>query len=384
MPILKKQDFYNTFYQKDQIPDCYESISFGSQQDIFKQSVKKTQNKAYAITLFPKYFDYKLSVKHLKINKIEQTNLDGFAINLEGCETADQYLQKNIKSKTRSPILRRIKRFESCFDVEYELFFGAIEKEIYQQAMSTLKSMLELRFSQKDDSTEILEKWHEYQQSTYNKILNKEASLFITYASGQMVAISINYHINKVFIGHIFCYDITYSKFSLGNMMVYKLLEWCCENDYLIMDMGNGDLEYKQIWCNNKYHYDYHFIHHKNSLAAIFATSVQMGIIKLKNLLKTLKIDEAYKKLRQGKSTTSHPFELFPRYKVEHMDANNDKSGLPSPITLNHPNFDFLKKPVNDFLYLNKEHYSQLKIFQIDSKNFLLMGQQNAEKIILE
>lgn len=383
MPILKKQDFYNTFYQKDQIPDCYESIGFNG-QDIYKQTVKEPKSKAYAITLFPKFFDYKLSHSKFKINKIEQTNLDGFAINLEGYSTIDQYLQENIKSKTRSPILRRIKRFESCFDVKYKLFFGTIDKEVYQQAMNTLKKMLELRFTQKDDSTETLEKWHEYKEATYNKILNKEASLFITYASGQMVAISINYHINKVFIGHIFCYDISYSKFSLGNMMVYKLLEWCCENNYLIMDMGNGDLEYKQIWCNNMYHYDYHFIYHKNSLAAIFATSVQMGIIKLKNLLKTLKIDEAYKKLRENKSTTSHPFELFPKYKVENMDANNDKSGLTSPINLNHPNFDFLKKPVNDFLYLNKEHYSHLNVYKEDSKNFILRGQNNAEKIIME
>lgn len=380
MPILKKQDFYNTFFQKDQIPDCYQSISFG-EQNIIKQIEKKPRSKAYAITLFPKYFDYQLSSQKLKINKIEQTNLDGFAINLKDYKTADHYLQENIKSKTRSPILRRIKRFESCFDIEYKLFFGTIEKEVYQQAMITLKSMLELRFAQKEDHTEILGKWHDYKDAVYQKILNEEASLFVTYASGQMVAISINYHINKVFIGHIFCYDITYSKFSLGNMMVYKLLEWCCENNYLIMDMGNGDLEYKQIWCNNMYNYDYHFIYNKNSVAAMAATGIQIGIIKLKNILKTLKIDEFYKKLKNNKNTEHNLFELFPKYKTERIDTAIYKNELTAPISLSNPNFDFLKKPANDFLYLNKEHYNQLKVYQMDSKNYLLMGQNNAEKI---
>ncbi|MEL0456415.1 GNAT family N-acetyltransferase [Flavobacteriaceae bacterium SZ-1-7] len=388
MAILKKQDFYNTFHDKGLIPNCYESIHFKNGVAFYEKKEsgreKNSGFNCYAISLFPQYFTFKLPKGKHRIKKITQKNLDGFAIDLNGYSTADHYLKENLKSQTRSPILRRIKRLELCFDMEHKLFFGNISEIDYRNIMALLKQMLETRFAQKNDTTEILGKWDKYLNETHNKILKKEASLFVTYASNQIIAISLNYHVNKVFIGHIFCYDISYSKFSLGNMMVYKSLEWCCENNYLIMDMGNGDLEYKQVWCNCIYNYDYHFIYNPKSVTGVMAAAYSIGFIKIKNYLKTLKIDELYRKIKTRNSKTENTVKLFQSYQIEELNRDHFQRDESTPIEFTKIEFNHLKKPINDFLYLSKEHFNDLNVYQKGSKTFLIMGKQSGQKIIMD
>jgi len=41
-----------------------------------------------------------------------------------------------------------------------------------------------------------------------------------------------------------------YSSLSTGNLLLVKLLEYCAENDYQLIDFANGDEPYKEKWCD--------------------------------------------------------------------------------------------------------------------------------------
>ncbi len=386
MPILKKEDFYNSYFQKDKTFEYYSKIGYTHNNKIFYNKTSTTnKQKAYAISLFPNYFHSEVLKSSYNIKKTRQKNLDGFAVLTKGYSNINEYLQNHLKPKTRGPVLRRIKRLESCFNIEYKLCYGNISKELYDTALSKLKEMLLSRFAQKKDSTEILDKWEHYEKTTFEAIKNKTASLFIVYANNQIIGISINYHIKDIFIGHIFCYDINYSKFSLGNTMVYKLLEWCFENKYSMLDMGNGDLEYKQIWCNLKYNYEYHFIYKKKSILGFILARLEILKIKIKNTLKHYKIDKAYtfvkKKLKGTAIPSANPF--F-NYTIEPINPGSINQQEATKIDFNKSQHLNIKKPINDFLYTEQEHIDNLEVFLINENNYILKGTKKVKKVTFD
>jgi hypothetical protein len=385
MPILKKEDFYNSYFQKDKTFEYYSKIDYIHNNKIFYNKASTTnKQKAYAISLFPNYFHPELLNNSYNIKKTVQKNLNGYAILTNEYNNIIEYLQNNIKSKTREPILRRIKRLESCFNIEYKLFHGNISKELYDTALSKLKEMLLSRFAQKKDSTEVLDKWEHYEKTTFEAVKNKTASLFMIYANNEIIGISINYHIKDIFIGHIFCYDINFSKFSLGNTMVYKLLEWCFEKKYSMLDMGNGDLEYKQIWCNLTYNYEYHFIYKKKSIPGFILAHSEILKIKIKNTLKHYKIDKVYAYIKKALKGTTIPDANLPfNYTIEPFNLESINLSGTTKIDFSKSPHLHMKKPINDFLYTEQEHIDNLEVFVINETNYILKGTKKANKIIL-
>lgn len=386
MPILKKEDFYNSYFQKDKTFEYYSKIGYAHNNKIFYNKAATTnKQKAYAISLFPNYFHSEVLKSSYNIKKTLQKNLDGFAVLTNGYSNINEYLQNHLKPKTRGPILRRIKRLESCFNIEYKLCYGNISKELYDTALSKLKEMLLSRFAQKKDSTEVLDKWEHYEKTTFEAIKNKTASLFIVYANNEIIGISINYHIKDIFIGHIFCYDIHFSKFSLGNTMVYKLLEWCFENKYSMLDMGNGDLEYKKIWCNLKYNYAYHFIYKKKSILGFILAHLEILKIKIKNSLKHYKIDKAYTSIKKTlKGPTIPSTNPFFNYTIEPINPERINQLEAKKIDYNKSPHLNIKKPINDFLYTEQEHIDNLEVFLINENNYILKGTKKVKQIIFD
>lgn len=389
MQILKKTDFYNTLFKLGDIPECYESISLRNEGKNFQDKKKGNQHNnklfsAYAITLFPQYFTYHLCDKDYTCKKITQYNLEGFAINTSAVSNIEEYLM-NLKSKYRSTITNNLRRLEHCFDVEYEIFFGDnITKNIYQNAMVKLKNMLETRFKEKNDTTEVLEKWDSFKAGLFDKIKKKEASLFITYASKKIIGISINYHANQILKGEVISYDINYAKFGLGHVMVYKVLEWCFNNNYLMMDMGNGNLKYKRVWCNLTYGYEYHFIYNKKSVPGTLVSFLQIYIIKIKNLLKKWKINDIYIKIKTSNKNTNTVFSILPNYRTEQLHSSAVKSCESYTIDFTSSEYSDLSKPINNFLYSNKEQFNKLKVYKLDDETFIFAGSKNYQKVIFE
>src|SRR5690606_38532775 len=130
---------------------------------------------------------------------------------------------------------------------------GEIKKNELDFIMDKASEFLRLRFKQKNEENEHLIEWNTYRKCLFPLINSKRASIFVTYNSDIPIQITINYNINKVCFGTMLIYDINYSKFGMGHIGVYNLLDWCIKNKYDFLDLGRNTYEYKTKWSNFSY-----------------------------------------------------------------------------------------------------------------------------------
>ena len=94
--------------------------------------------------------------------------------------------------------------------------------------------------------------------------------MFVIYHDTRPISISLNFHYNeRILFSDCASYDIDYEKFGLGHIDLYKHLEWCLENNYAFLDLGNGVSEYKSKWCNIFYNFHYFLYFKKKSIFAM-------------------------------------------------------------------------------------------------------------------
>ena len=384
---LTVQDFYNTFFTKNSISSVYNKINYSHNNDIFYQVDQKNNFKhnglVYFTKLFPKYLNVQtIDATNYSINKVPQNNLDGFGILIKDEENIESYMLNNFKSSTRSPIKRRLKRLESCFSIHHKFYYGeTIEQREYDKIMNALKNMLTRRFAQKQDINEALAKWENYNKNTKSQVLAKEASIYTMYANNDIIAVSLNYHIEGVFIGHILTYDIDYSKFSLGNTMIYKLLDWCIQNNYSILDMGNGEMEYKNVWCNFTYNYEYHFIYKKKSINAFIIAYFQKLKVGFKNLMKSLKLVDLFRSIKASLLGKNVPkISASTIYNIEKVSKENINHQELRKVTYAESKTFGIKKTICDFLFLSKEHINDIEIYS-SNNYFIVEGKKNIIKV---
>ncbi len=386
---LTVQDFYNTFFKKSSIPSVYNKVVYSQNNATFYETEEENsfeyESLVYFIKLFPNYLNVKtIDASNYIINKAPQNNLDGFGILIKDEESIESYMLNNFKSTTRSPIKRRLKRLESCFSIHHKFYYGeTVEQKEYDKIMEALKHMLTRRFAQKKDINEALTKWENYNKNTKAQVLAKEASIYIMYANEDIIAVSLNYHIKDILIGHILTYDIDYSKFSLGNTMIYKLLDWCIQNNYSILDMGNGEMEYKNVWCNFKYNYEYHFIYKKKSINAFITAHFQKLKISFKNVMKSLKLVDTFRKIKTSVLGKNIPIVTNPvaAYTVEKISKENINKQELSKIKYADCAAFGIKKTICDFLFLSKEHFNDIKIYSSNSNYFIVEGKNNIIRV---
>ncbi|WP_418603856.1 GNAT family N-acetyltransferase [Hwangdonia sp.] len=390
MALLNKEDFYNTFFQKDKISPVFSKLFYKYNNSKFYNSesteINKDKPKVNFISLFPKYLYPEIAnTNNVTVKKIQQNKLDGFAIVIDGVKNVDTYLANTFKSSTRGPIKKKIKRLESCFNIHYKMFYGDITEVDYNIIMPQLKTMIKRRFIQRNNTNEALGKWDSYLNTTLSQIKTKEASLFVLYSDNEIIGISLNYHVNKVFIGHIIAYNIDYSKFGLGNTIVYKLLEWSIKNDYAIFDMGNGALDYKRIWSNLSYNYEYYIVYKKSSFLALFFGQLQVFKVQFKNLLKKYNVVDNFRKikahllgknkqdvnLKKSLSFEEIKAEVFIQLKLTKIEFHNVANNL-------------LKKAVIDFTFAHRDHINDIEVFKVDHSTFIIKGTKNIQKIIID
>ncbi|WP_299554814.1 GNAT family N-acetyltransferase [Seonamhaeicola sp.] len=383
-------DFYGSFFLKNAIPPIYESIDYThNNKPFYEKPEKNSQEKeslVYYNKLFPKYINPTKISDDYKLKKLEQSKLDGFGINITGTDSIETYLTNNIKPSSRSPIKRKIKRLELCFKIRSEFYFGKnLSKETFNNVIPELKRLLERRFAQRNDRNEALENWDNYVSETYQRIRNKEAMLYVMYANDTVIGISLNFSIKAILIGHIIAYDIDYAKFGLGNTIVYKILEWCIANNYSILDMGNGEMEYKSIWCNAIYQYDYHFVYKKKSLPAYIIAYIQIVKMKFKNFLKVIKFDLVFKTIKNKIQGRKPPvYAVAQQFKLEKIPPDTKVPEKSVKLDFFHADTNHIRKWIVDFVFLSKESLEYIGVYKLSESHFLIKGRNNAGQITLE
>lgn len=382
MKILKKTNFYTNLFEKNSIPNIYNLEMSGINTMIpseIKEQLFDDKTCVFHFDFFPNYLDFKIEkLSSYNLIKIEQKL--GFAINLKGHISAADYLKTQCSTQHKKNITRAVNRLESSFNIKYITFYGSIEYSQYILAMNSLRQMIKKRFQVREGENKILKNWQHYLETTYRLINEKKASLFVIYNNDKPIEVSINYHYDAIMYSAISSFDLDYGKFSLGNIEIFKQLEWCLSNNITFFDMGYGDLEYKRKWSNQIYKFESHIISQKLKLLALIYSKYLTLKYKLIDYLISKNINNKFytfiNKLRKPKTNNTRQYK-FEIEVIEKLSFNNI-----TEVNINTNNYAFLRRPIYDFVYKYKEHVSSLKIYNISNTNsFIVLGKNNNIKI---
>lgn len=372
--LLHTEHFYNALFEENFLSDIYSEIKFeNTVLEVPFRHVKKS--KIYSFNLFPNYITPSFN-EHTFCKKI--VIKPGFAVKTEGFDSIEDYL-KQCKASFRKVINRSVNRLESCFNISYKMFFGNIEKEDYRILMSALQQMLISRFEIKKGRNRVLENWDYYLNFAFESINNKNASLFVIYNGNEPIEISLNFHCNTIMYSSISSYHLDYSKFSLGNIEIYKQLEWCIENNMALFDMGYGNFDYKRRWSNFIYEFEWHVISNKNSKITSLYFYYLKNKTQLINYLISKNINDKFYDVVEKLKGKQKKADIILEYDFLELES------LPQNIKTLEGNSEkeILRRPLFEYLYKFPEHIDHINIYALENESNALIveGKQSITKI---
>nr|WP_245224858.1 GNAT family N-acetyltransferase [Pseudozobellia sp. WGM2] len=264
----------------------------------------------------PEYLSLTLKkvVNKISVKKIRQYK--GFLLDLSACANVDQYLSTQLSSRNRKKLRSKKRKLEVEHEIRYSFYYGNIEKELYDLLFSEFRLLLERRFDEKKVYNNNLNSWNYYYELVYPLILEKKASMFAIYDGDRPITISLHFHLTDTVFSYIQTYDIQYSQYNMGDISMFKRLEYFMSEGCKVVDLSMGETDYKMKWCNNHYSiYFYIFYNHrslKSSLKAITeAKKLQLKqFLRDKDILgKMIRLDKLKYRFREltNKTTPSEP-----------------------------------------------------------------------------
>jgi hypothetical protein len=369
----KQAIVFNTHLTKGEtLPDFLTDVEYYGREVSLIHLYTADPKLVYSMSLVPSYFKLQTIDAKIEHQIIPQENW-GYAIRLDSECTIDSYLENQFKYKYRSIIRRFVNRLEASFNIKYALYYGEISEEKYHFIMDALERMIQNRFAERNEKHKDIAQWLSYKKTSFAKINNKQASLFVIYNENEPIEISLNYHFDKILFSAMSSYNIDYSKFGLGHIEIYKQVEWCAKNKYLLFEMGVGGMDYKRRWSNAIYRFQHHIMFSKSYDTTRFLGILEAKKIQLKEYLKAKKLNEILpeirRKVRKEKNTPS-------TIEVGAIENRNTTTVNQSSneINVDDKAFNFLKRYKNDFLYTALEKSSEVKIYQVKVEEFLIQG----------
>nr|WP_299172511.1 GNAT family N-acetyltransferase [uncultured Allomuricauda sp.] len=342
------------------------------------------ESEIYAVNYIPPFLKPHIgdtTRNTLHVASFQMAGNEGFMVDLNGFHDIDGYIKEKMGRKSRN-IKRSIRKLETCFEINYKFYFGHISKEVYDLLFLKLYSLLDRRFKQKGAKNELFNNWEFLVESTFEMIINKMASIFVVYDNKKPIVISLSYHYQNTYHNAVCAYNIDYDRFSLGQVGIFKQIEWCLENDFQLFDLGPGDLRHKRLWCNVVYDFEHQLICSKTNLLSRVTVSSLVYYYRSKAFLKKKNLHKVYyymrklfkKRKEQGIKYIGPRFEILPQ-KSYPKDADL------TLLNLEHEDTSFLRKPVFDFQFSNSEASKDVKIYGVDQEEhvYLIKGKSSVQ-----
>ncbi|RAJ16035.1 GNAT family N-acetyltransferase [Arenibacter echinorum] len=387
--MLRRLNFFFEFFEKNSILPFYESLTNNINGQIIynenTEGLKAFENGlcVCVVNMIPPYFDFKIDNRNKLYRAFQVKYRTGFIMDLSQYANADEYLKSHLGSRHRKNILSKIKRLESCFDISYKTHYGAIDDLEYKFLFEEFERMIRDRFKQRGEEHVGLKRWNLYKENVYELILKARASLFVIYDGKKPISINLNYHFENILDSAITSYDIDYAKFGLGNIAVYKKMEWCFQNDYQRIDMRWGELYYKRLWSNAIEEYKCDVVYNNLFIAMPIAFMVARLIIFKKFLFqhKILPFNLSFRS--RQKPSQNVESNSSPSFKIENLTELPFKDGL-SLVSLEDKKFEFLRNPVYNFQYSNSEHSNNINIYRVnnDRMSYIIAGKSQLQKLV--
>ena len=391
--------FSYDFFQKNQLPPFYKFLHNNTNNEklindnFFEEN--DIGNTIHEIKFIPSYFNLipiplELPYKLIKFNRV-----DNFRINLDGFKNADDYLENQMGPKSRSQLRRRINRLETCFSIKYNFYYGDISKQKYDFLFNALEVFIERRFNQRGDLYSLRHKWDFIKEQTYQLILTKKASLFVIYDEHKPIDICLSYHFQNIMQHLIRSYDIDYSKFWVGQIDIFKQIDWCFSNNFKIFDLMWGELDYKIRWSNEISVFEHHFIFKNNHPLKTPFVNLMIRFYKIKDVLSQTRFYKSsqkrfYKSIIKAKTFSINNLKSKDE-KKEPVITVEDITKMPlidtiTAININDESYKFLRKSVYDFQYIHFENTTNIKVFKInsDTNSYLIQGAKSQIKVFID
>ncbi|MBC8767856.1 GNAT family N-acetyltransferase [Arenibacter sp. BSSL-BM3] len=345
------------------------------------------KNKVLLIYDVPDYFTINHGLPNRKFTIARITQYPGFLIDLKLFTDLNNFMVETFSKSSRYKLNKFKKKLESCFNIKYKMFYGQISEREYNTIFDQFENLLRKRFLQKETTNNNLDpkEWTFYKEVTYPMILENNAALFVTYNGDQIIAVTLNYIHNNTLIDAITVFDIDYSKFSLGSVNILKLIEWCLENKFDKLDFSKGYFDYKKRWCNLEYKFDYHLIYNKKALLpkAIAFTIKKYFIAK--QFLRDKKLNERFHEFYFLVKNRSIKKNIPLGFNLQELSKPYTEFQLKEISILESRN-DYLKKALFEYLYINNESISNIRVYKIlnSEKTYIFQGRDVTTKVQLE
>lgn len=384
LSVILLQDLYQ---KADELSVICHGIAYKDTDEFLWAAGKMENSKAIpaytSIRNIPGYCkpvckeDLGLSVKNYP-------SLQGFSICLDTYSSADGYMTASFNRKAKGNILRCLRRLEKCFDISYDCYHGAIEEDRCNSLLEQLHEMIVARFRERQESSATLDHWEQIKSTLYPWILSKKASLYVISQAGIPICISISYHYGSTLFYYVTSYDIDYSKFSLGNLMIYKQLEWCFKvGGYRYLEMGWGYMDYKRRWCNTTHNFQHYIIYPGGSFKGRIHSLIKGNRTAFVTYLQDKPIYKLYHRLKAARKKKAAGGSVsVDTYHLVDLDISAAPGDL-TPVSVSGSPDIPMKQLYNDFLYLTEEYYMDVCFLEDKSSGTLyLKGKRHLSQLV--
>ncbi len=327
------------------------------------------KNKTFLIYDVPDYCDTsKISENStLRIKKVRQYK--GFLANLSQFTSFEDYLKNTLHAKSRNKFRSTLKKFESCFNVSYNYYYGDIEKDIYKTVMTNFRNLVESRYGDLKIETNLISEWPFYEEIVYKMFHEKKALIISIEVDGEPISMSLAFLSENTLIGAVKAFNTNYYKFNVGHIEISKLITWCIENNKHIMDFSKGEYEYKTKWTNTNYLYNCHVVYDKSSLTSNITGRLLVKYFELKQYLRDKNFNLFVAKTRYAIKNIGSSNEQKLPFKIHPITSDLDVTDY-KLISLKDEveNSPFLKRIVLDSLFQSPESFSEIKIYKSHEK----------------
>lgn len=335
-------------------------VSYGINPDLLSPNFN---DACFLIYDVPQYFGTKV-LEHENVGFIKLKQYPGFLINAGKYNSLDNYLSSNFSKSSRYKLKKYRKKLEKCFNIEYKMFYGSIDRSTYDSLFQSFRELLEKRFDDKQVYNNNLDskEWEFYHSVSYPMILEKKAGLFVIYNDGKPIGITLNYFSEDILFDAITVFDIDYGKFHLGSITIMKLIEWCIQSGFNTMDFSKGYFDYKKRWANLQYDFEYHIYYNRKSSLSKSKAFLISNFYRLKQLLRENGINEKLHKLTYKLNNKKVEAQDTLRYEFKKDDRCEFK--LENYTKLCWYNHESLRKSlVFEFLYLFEENEKNINLY---------------------
>ena len=376
-----------SFYGHPRLPlytNIGRNMTKGMSYEIREEKGDGYRKKVFLIYDVPGFHEREKPGHNSKLGVYTVSQYPGYLLKLAQHDGLQAYMAETFGRKSRNKLTRYKRRLEECFDIRYEMYFGAIDKPLYDRIFNDFRKLLEKRFNEKEESNNNLDpgEWNFYHEVSFPLILEKKAALFVIYAENDPIGVMLNYISGKTVYHAITVFDIDYSRFNVGSTGIMKLLEWCYENNFEILDFSKGDYEYKKRWSNKAYAFEYHILYDKRSLRATVLSVFLRCYFELKRFLREYRLNKVFHKFtyflskKKAIGPTASDFEFL------ELEANVESLAL-EPLGNEARDWQRLRRAIFDFLYFNGETFKDIKLFAVrDRENQYLIKGHKQQKLV--